>query len=268
MRGTARVTCPTRSIRTRGRVAVSYAPFAEAAAAATRCRARYAKSHRRSRVLAGSNAWSTPIPDAPPAPPPRGFCAFLWACTRGLRPYLLAHRRPHRRDRRVRGAAVRMLGSIVDWLAEVEPAQLWDAGARHAAAARRRARREHRCWSRCSRSIKQQAIVRQLSDAAALELPPADARPEHGLLPGRVRRPHRDQGDADRARGARHLAHRRRAAGVRRHLLRHAARGARRLRRVAARAVPRLGRAVRRRAAVLRAAARPRRAASRPTRAR
>jgi ATP-binding cassette subfamily B multidrug efflux pump len=31
-----------------------------------------------------------PYPDAPPATPPRGFLAFLWACSKGLRKYLLA----------------------------------------------------------------------------------------------------------------------------------------------------------------------------------
>ena len=31
-----------------------------------------------------------PYPDAPPATPPRGFFAFLWACTHGLREYLVA----------------------------------------------------------------------------------------------------------------------------------------------------------------------------------
>ena len=31
-----------------------------------------------------------PYPDAPPPPLPRGFFAFLWACARGLRRYILA----------------------------------------------------------------------------------------------------------------------------------------------------------------------------------
>jgi len=29
-----------------------------------------------------------PYPDAPPATPPRGFFAFLWACSLGLRRYI------------------------------------------------------------------------------------------------------------------------------------------------------------------------------------
>ena len=30
-----------------------------------------------------------PYPDAIPEPPPKGFAAFLWHCTRGLRGYIL-----------------------------------------------------------------------------------------------------------------------------------------------------------------------------------
>ena len=30
-----------------------------------------------------------PFPDAPPATPPHGFFAFLWAATEGLRPWLV-----------------------------------------------------------------------------------------------------------------------------------------------------------------------------------
>ena len=98
-----------------------------------------------------------------------------------------------------------MLGHIVDWLAagrsrrscgrEQRGSLLLLAAILAASVAARRA------------AVAAQAAGagRQLPDAAALELPPPDARPEHELLPGRVRRPHRDQGDADRARGARHL---------------------------------------------------------------
>ena len=31
-----------------------------------------------------------PYPEAPPATPPRGFFAFVWACSQGLRKYVLA----------------------------------------------------------------------------------------------------------------------------------------------------------------------------------
>ena len=109
---------------------------------------------------------------------------------------------------------------------------------------------------------------RQLPDAAALELPSPDAAPEHALLPGRVRRPHRHQADADRAGGARRVDDPGRHPGVRADLLRHHGGGGRRLRRLAAAALPGLGAAVHRRAALLRAAAGAHRQGARPTRAR
>jgi len=31
-----------------------------------------------------------PYPDAAPSPPPKGFLPFMWACSQGLRKYLLA----------------------------------------------------------------------------------------------------------------------------------------------------------------------------------
>jgi ATP-binding cassette subfamily B multidrug efflux pump len=66
-----------------------------------------------------------PYPEAEPALPPKGFVAFVWACTRGLRGYIgwLA----------LLSAAVSayeaglfwMLGRIVDWLGHVRPDSLW-----------------------------------------------------------------------------------------------------------------------------------------------
>ncbi len=95
---------------------------------------------------------------------------------------------------------------------------------------------------------------RQLPDAPALELPPPAAAPEHALLPGRVRRPHRHQADADRTGGARRVDDPGRHPGVRADLLRHHGGSGRRLRRLAAAALPRLGAVVHRRTALLRAA--------------
>ena len=73
-----------------------------------------------------------PFPDARPATPPHGFFAFLWAATRGLRGVARRADRALGRDRRVRGATCSaMLGSVVDWLAKVQPAKLWaEEGAR------------------------------------------------------------------------------------------------------------------------------------------
>ncbi len=66
-----------------------------------------------------------PYPDAPPTPPPRGFFPFLWACTKGLRGYLIAITALTALIGAFEALLFSMLGSIVDWLAAVEPARLF-----------------------------------------------------------------------------------------------------------------------------------------------
>ncbi|HSV20671.1 MAG TPA: ABC transporter ATP-binding protein [Casimicrobiaceae bacterium] len=66
-----------------------------------------------------------PYPDDPPAPPPRGFFPFLWACTRGLRRYLLAMTLLTAGIGAFEALLFSMLGHIVDWLGAVAPAELW-----------------------------------------------------------------------------------------------------------------------------------------------
>ena len=66
-----------------------------------------------------------PYPDAPPATPPRGFFAFLWECTRGLRRYLLGMTLLTAAIGAFEALLFSMMGHIVDWLAEVKPADLW-----------------------------------------------------------------------------------------------------------------------------------------------
>jgi ATP-binding cassette, subfamily B, multidrug efflux pump len=66
-----------------------------------------------------------PYPDAPPAAPPRGFAAFMWACSEGLRPYLLATAVLTALIGAFEALLFSMMGSIVDWLGKVPPAQLW-----------------------------------------------------------------------------------------------------------------------------------------------
>jgi len=56
--------------------------------------------------------------------PPRGFAGFLWDCTRGLRPYLLALVVFTALLGAFEAFLFSMLGSVVDWLAVVEPSQL------------------------------------------------------------------------------------------------------------------------------------------------
>ncbi len=66
-----------------------------------------------------------PYPDAVPAPPPKGFLAFLWACTPGLRRYLLAMTLFTAAIGAFEALLYSMLGRVVDWLSRVEPARLW-----------------------------------------------------------------------------------------------------------------------------------------------
>jgi len=66
-----------------------------------------------------------PYPEAPPATPPRGFWAFLWACTHGLRRYLLAMTILTAGIGAFEALLFSMLGHVVDWMAGVKPTELW-----------------------------------------------------------------------------------------------------------------------------------------------
>ena len=66
-----------------------------------------------------------PYPDAQPVQPPARFFAFLWACTKGLRPYLAAMTLLTAAIGAFEALLFAMLGGIVDWLWNVEPARLW-----------------------------------------------------------------------------------------------------------------------------------------------
>jgi ATP-binding cassette subfamily B multidrug efflux pump len=67
----------------------------------------------------------TPYPAGPPQAPPRGFFAFLWACSEGLRPYIFGMMFCTAVIGVFEAMLFAMLGRIVDWLSEVEPSQLW-----------------------------------------------------------------------------------------------------------------------------------------------
>ncbi|WP_448251230.1 hypothetical protein [Ottowia oryzae] len=66
-----------------------------------------------------------PYPDPEPRLPPKGFMAFVWAATPGVRGYVATLA--------VLSAAISvydallfaMLGRVVDWLGQVTPATLW-----------------------------------------------------------------------------------------------------------------------------------------------
>ncbi|THF61213.1 ABC transporter ATP-binding protein [Pseudothauera rhizosphaerae] len=66
-----------------------------------------------------------PYPEAQPAIAPRGFFAFLWAGTEGMRPFIAGMTLLTAVIGAFEALLFAMLGKVVDWLAEVEPARLW-----------------------------------------------------------------------------------------------------------------------------------------------
>jgi ATP-binding cassette subfamily B multidrug efflux pump len=78
------------------------------------------------RVLHRLERLVDPYPETASASPPRDFLGFLWECTRGLRPYLVALVGFTAVLGAFEAMLFSMLGSVVDWLAAVEPSQLWE----------------------------------------------------------------------------------------------------------------------------------------------
>ncbi len=66
-----------------------------------------------------------PYPDTTPAPAPSGFFAFLWSASRGLRKYLVATIILTGALGAFEALLFAFMGKVVDWLAEVQPANLW-----------------------------------------------------------------------------------------------------------------------------------------------
>ncbi len=66
-----------------------------------------------------------PYPEAAPSPAPRGFFAFLWAGTEGMRPFIFGMMLLTATIGAFEALLFAMLGRVVDWLAAVEPARLW-----------------------------------------------------------------------------------------------------------------------------------------------
>jgi ATP-binding cassette subfamily B multidrug efflux pump len=67
----------------------------------------------------------SPYPDTAPPPLPQGFFAFLWACARGVRRYIAAMTLFTALIGVFEALLFSFLGRIVDWLAKVQPSQLW-----------------------------------------------------------------------------------------------------------------------------------------------
>ena len=68
-----------------------------------------------------------PYPAAPPATPPKAFFAFLWQASEGVRPWMLATTLLTAAIGAFEAYLFSMMGSIVDWLSTVPPAELWTA---------------------------------------------------------------------------------------------------------------------------------------------
>jgi ATP-binding cassette subfamily B multidrug efflux pump len=66
-----------------------------------------------------------PYPEAEPPLPPKGFFAFVWACTAGLRGYIASLAALSAVIAAYEAFLFAMLGYVVDWLGRVQPAQLW-----------------------------------------------------------------------------------------------------------------------------------------------
>jgi ATP-binding cassette, subfamily B, multidrug efflux pump len=66
-----------------------------------------------------------PYPPEPPAAPPRGLLPFLWSCSAGTRPYILAMTLCTAAIGAFEALLFAVMGRIVDWLSEVAPAELW-----------------------------------------------------------------------------------------------------------------------------------------------
>jgi ATP-binding cassette, subfamily B, multidrug efflux pump len=64
-------------------------------------------------------------PDALPPPPPKTFFAFLWECSRGVRPYLLLVTLFTAAIGAFEAFLFSMMAHVVDVLAQVKPAELW-----------------------------------------------------------------------------------------------------------------------------------------------
>jgi ATP-binding cassette, subfamily B, multidrug efflux pump len=66
-----------------------------------------------------------PYPDALPPPPPKSFFAFMWECSRGVRPYLLLVTLFTAAIGAFEAFLFSMMAHVVDVLATVDPAQLF-----------------------------------------------------------------------------------------------------------------------------------------------
>jgi ATP-binding cassette, subfamily B, multidrug efflux pump len=69
-----------------------------------------------------------PYPEAPAPVPPARFFAFVWSCTKGLRPYIAGMTLFAALIGVFEALLFALLGRIVDWLGQVQPSRLWAEG--------------------------------------------------------------------------------------------------------------------------------------------
>ncbi|RYF55778.1 MAG: multidrug ABC transporter ATP-binding protein, partial [Comamonadaceae bacterium] len=67
-----------------------------------------------------------PYPDGEPRPLPRNFAGFVWACTAGLRGYIVLLACASAAFSIYEAWLFSVLGQVVDWLTRVQPGQLWE----------------------------------------------------------------------------------------------------------------------------------------------
>ena len=72
-----------------------------------------------------------PYPETPPSPPPKGFVAFVWAGTEGMRPWLLAMMLLTASIGAFEALLFHMMGGIVERLSSVPPGQFWEHSGGH-----------------------------------------------------------------------------------------------------------------------------------------
>jgi len=66
-----------------------------------------------------------PYPEAETQPPPKGVLPFVWACSAGVRRFVLAMTLLTATIGAFEALLFAVLGHVVDWLSHVEPTQLW-----------------------------------------------------------------------------------------------------------------------------------------------
>ena len=67
-----------------------------------------------------------PYPEGEAVPPPKGLLPFLWACSAGVRRYVLAMTALTATIGAFEALLFAVMGHIVDWLGHVRPSELWD----------------------------------------------------------------------------------------------------------------------------------------------